>query len=189
MTDSNSVANAALQLIGDNMPPVQGFAPTFDNSTAGIALQKLYSFCVNTVARQFGWDFARNVVALALSGNVAPMGWGFEYVYPSSGVEVWQLTPPFPLTDPNNPLPVHWDVGNAIVAGTQTKVIWADQATASAVYNNAPSESTWDPLFREAVERLLASEVSMALFGRPDSAEAYLNSGAAMEQIGESRVD
>ena len=32
---SNDVANQALALIGDNLPPVQGFAPTFDSSAAG----------------------------------------------------------------------------------------------------------------------------------------------------------
>jgi hypothetical protein len=186
-TTSNSVANQALQMIGDNIPAVVGNAPGFDSSTAGQALAQLYSPVVNTIARQFGWDFARTNVALSLSGNPAPVGWGFEYLYPGNGVEVWQLMPAV-IADPNNPLPQNWTVGNIVVSGTQTKVIWSNLQGALAIYNNAPQESTWDAEFQEAVVRLLASELSMALFGRPDSAQEYLNSGAAFEQIGESRL-
>lgn len=186
---SNSVANSAIQLIGDNQPPVVGNAPTFDDSPAGVALQKLYTPCVRTVARQWGFDFARNVAALALTGNVAPMGFLFEYAYPANGVEVWQVMPTPPLADVNNPLPINWDVGNTLVASVQTKVIWTNQANALAVYNNAPSEAAWDPLFREAVVRLLASELAMAIAGRPDTAQELMQSGIAFETVAESRPD
>lgn len=188
-TTSNTVANQALQLVGDNIPSVAGQSPTFDNSTAGRALQFLYPNVVRTVGREFGWDFARNLFALVLTGNVAPMGFAFEYVYPPMSVEVWQVQPAATAIDPNNPLPVNWDVGNTLVNGVQTKVIWTSQAAAVAALNNNPSEATWDPGFQEAVVRLLASELSMALFGRPDSAESYLQSGAAFESIGEARPD
>jgi hypothetical protein len=186
---SNDVANQALQDLGGNMPQVQGQAPTFDSSTAGKALQRLYTPTVQTVARQFGWDFARCVVALVLTGNVAPLGYAFEYTYPSNGVEVWQLMPPAAaIADPNNPLPINWTVGNTLVAAVQTKVIWSNLANALGVYNNAPTEAVWDPLFREAVVRLLTSVLAMAIAGKPDVAEAYLQSGAAFEGIGETRA-
>lgn len=184
---SNSVANSAIQLIGDNQPAVTGYAPTFDSSPAGKALAQLYAPCVATVARQHGWDFARNTVALVLSGNTAPMPWTYEYLYPTNGVEVWELMPA--TIDPNNPLPLNWNVANALVSAVQTKVIQTDTASAVAVYNNSPSESTWDALFREAVVRLLASELAMALAGRPDSAQSLLESGSAFESIGEARDD
>lgn len=185
---SNDVANQAIQLTGDNQPPVSGNSPTFDNSTAGVALQRLYAPCVATVARQFGWDLARSTVALALTGNIAPVGYAFEYGYPSNGIEVWQLLPSV-VVDANNPLPITWNVGNAVVTGTQEKVIWTNLASAMATYNNNPSEATWDSLFREAVVRLLASELAMAIAGRPDTAQSYLDSGAAMESIAEGRPD
>jgi hypothetical protein len=186
---SNDVANQAIQDIGNNMPQVNGQAPTFDNSPAGVALQRFYAPTVATVGRQFGWDFARNTATLSLSGNPAPAGWLYEYLYPSNGIEVWQLMPTPPFADANNPLPVNWNVGNTLVASVQTKVIWSNLANAQVTYNNNPSESTWDPLFREAVVRLLASVLGMAIAGRPDSAAAYLESGAAFENIGEGRPD
>lgn len=188
-TSSNSVANEALQLIGDNQPAVQGTNPTWDSSPAGQALVYLYTPVVQAVGRQWGWDLARNIVTLTLTGNAAPMGYALEYTYPPNGIEVWQLMPTPPFADVNNPLPINWNVGNALVGGTQTKVIWTNQAAAQAVYNNNPQESTWDPLFHQAVVRMLASALAMALEGRPDTAQAMLESGAAFEQLGETRPD
>lgn len=188
MTDSNTIANQALQLMGGNQPKVSGFAPNFDGSTNGIALQNLYVPAVATVARQFAWDFARSTVALVLSGNVAPFPWSIEYLYPAGVVEMWQLMPSS-LADPNNPLPVSWDTANTLVSGVQTKVIQTDVANALAVVNNMPNESLWDALFQEAVVRLLASELSTATGGRPDSAGFFLQSGGAFESLGQERTD
>lgn len=186
MTTSTDIANQALQFMGGNQPPVTGVAPTFDNSASGIALQKLYTPCVQTVARQFQFDFARNTAALTLSGNPAPFPWAFEYIYPTNGVQVWQVMP-MALSDLNNPLPINWDVANSIVAGVQRRVIHTNLAAAQVVYNNAPGENAWDSLFREAVVRLLASELAMALAGKPDAAQQYLESGGAFESAAEGR--
>lgn len=185
---STDIVNQAIQLFGNSQPAVTGVSPNFDDSPAGKAAAKLYAPCVATVGREFGWDFARNIVALTASGNAAPFPWSREYLYPSNGVQVWQLTPAA-LTDANNPLPVNWAIGNTVVATVQTKVIWCDLAAARAIYNNNPNENTWDPLFREAVVRLLASELSMALAGRPETSQSMLESGAAFEGLGERRRD
>ncbi len=185
---SNDIANQAIQLCGDNQPAVSGFAPGFDNSTAGLALQRLYAPCVATVGRQFAWDMARQTVALTLSGNTPPPFWSFEYLYPPNGIEVWQLHPNN-LGDVNNPLPYNWNVANAVVAGQQQRVIWSNLANAYCTYNNNPNENTWDSLFREAVVRLLASELAMAIAGKPDAAASYLESGGAFENIGQTRED
>ena len=187
--DSNDIANEALQLVGDNAPQVTGQNPTWDNSPAGLALQRLYGPVVATAQRQWGWDASRSTVALSATGNTPPDGyWTREYLYPANGIQVWQLLDPS-NTDPNNPLPVNWSVGNNEVASVQKKVIWTNVASALCTYNNNPTESTWDALFREAVVRLLASELAMALFGRPDTEASLLQSGAAFENIGEMRPD
>ena len=188
MTTSNDIANQAIQLIGDNQPFVQGQAPAFDNSAAGKALQKLYQPAVATVARQWNWDLGRASIGLTLTGNTPPLDYAYEYQYPSNGIEVWQLVPPT-QSDPNNPLPQNWSVGNAVVNNNQIKVIWSNLQNAQATYNNNPNENTWDPLFRESVVRLLASELSVALLGRPDTAQLNLESAAQFESIGEGRPD
>lgn len=185
---SNDVANEAIQYLGDNQSPVTGFAPTFDNSPAGVALQYVYEGVVQFVARQFGWDFGRAIVALTLSGNVAPVGWTYEYLYPSNGVELWQLLPPT-LVDPNNPLPVNWSVGNTEVNAVQTKVIWTNLLNAVATYHNNPTEATWDPGFHQAVVRLLSSVLASAIGGKPDLTQLLLESSAAVETQAEMRPD
>jgi hypothetical protein len=182
---SNIVANQAIQLIGDKQPPITGNAPNFDSSKAGVACAALYPWVVRTVARQFGWDFTRTTAALAPSGNAAPFPWAFEYLYPPAAAQVWQLAPPA-LADPNNPLPVNWAVANTMVGPNQAKVIQCNLAGALAIFDNVPAESTWDPGFQEEVVRLLASELAMALAGKPDTAQGLLESasqiGGAMQE-------
>lgn len=182
---SQDIANQAIQYIGNNQPFITGQAPTFDDSTTGKILQKIYAPCVAAVQRQWGWDASRNTVALTLSGNPAPFPWALQYLYPTNGIQVWQLLSA--AADKLNPLPANWSVANDIVAAIQVKVINTDLAAALAVYNNNPNENTWDALFREAVARLLASELAMASAGRPDAAQAMLESGAALENIAEKR--
>lgn len=195
MTTAVDIVNQAINLIGDDQPPVTGVYPTFDSSTAGKAAAQLYGLCVRSVGRQFGWDFARNQVTLTLTPNAAPLGYSFEYAYPMFGgqvaVQIWQLLPDVtaPNFDLNNPIPVNWTVGNAVVNGTQSKVIWSSVANARAVCNNNPNENTWDPLFQQAMVRLLASAMAMAIAGKPDVAESMLNSGSAFESLGETRQD
>ncbi len=185
-TTSNTIANEALQLVGDNdQKPVTGEAPTFDNSTAGVALQLLYAPAVAAVARQYEWDFARKVITLVLSGNAAPFPWAFEYSYPPNGIQVWTLMDV--ASDPLYPLPTSFDVGNTLVATQQVKVIHTDLANARAVFNNNPLPDVWDPLFHQAVVRLLASALAMALAGKPDVAQSYLETGGAFETLGEGR--
>ena len=184
---SNTIANQAIQLIGDNQPAVVGQAPTFDQSAAGQALQVWYAPCVATVARQFGWDFARNTVALTPTGNAPPFPWAYEYSYPGT-IELWQLLPPT-LADPNNPTPVNWNVGNNVVSGAATRVVWTNLQGALGVYNSNPPESAWDALFRETVVRLLGSVLAAAVEGKPETAQALLQSSGAFESIGEGRPD
>jgi hypothetical protein len=172
------IVNQALQLVGDNQPPVTGAAPAFDSSPAGVAASKLYAPCVATVQRQFEWDASRNMVALVATGNAAPFPWSFEYGYPTNGIQVWQIMPAT-APDINDPISVRWSVGNTLVLAAQTKVIWTNLAAAVAVYNNNPNENTWDSGFREAVVRLLASELAMAVAGKPDLAQVMLESGGS----------
>lgn len=183
-----TIVNEALQLIGDNMPEVTGAYPSFDNSPAGQAASLLYGPTVATVARQFAYDFSRNTKPLVLSGNTPPPPYSLEYLYPQDALEIWQLMPPT-MADPNNPLPQTWSVANAIVGAAQAKVIQTNLVGAIAVYNNNPLPSTWDPIFLEAVVRLLASKFALAVAGKPDLADSMLQSAAGFQKVSETRPD
>ena len=180
---STTIANQALNLVGNNMPAVTGVAPTFDSSTAGKALASIYVSTVQAVQRQHGWDASRRTIALVASPNAAPFpfGFAFEYIYPPNGIEVWEVQPLVPA-DLNDPLPTNTDVGNTLVNGVQTKVIWCSVPAAYATYNNSPSEATWDSLFTEAVVRMLASKLAIVLVSKPETATFMGQTG---QQAGE----
>jgi hypothetical protein len=191
MTTSADIVNRAIQLIGgfNNNGPVTGNPPLFDESSYGIAAGVLYNDVVQTVAREWGYDFSRNTAVLALTGNTPPdPSYQYEYAYPTNGIQVRQLVPPA-LADLNNPLPLCWTVGNNLVGspGVPTKVIWATLASAKATFTNQPLESLWDPLFTEAVVRLLASGLAMAVEARPDTSNAALETSQSFNEIGQTR--
>lgn len=184
-TIATDIVNQALFLMGDREPAVTGNAPNFDNSVQGVAAKWLYAPCVAAVARTYEWDFARKVVNLSLSGNPAQLGFTFEYLYPTNGIEVWNVVDPD--FDPMNPLPTNWTVNNALVSSVQTKVIWTDIADAIAVYNNNPTPDLWDAGFREAVVRRLAGEFARALAGRNETGESLEQSGMLAAQVAQMR--
>lgn len=188
MVQPVDIVNEALNLIGNNAPAVTGAPPNFDTSANGKAAANLYAPCVATVARMNGWDFARRSVALTPSGNTAPfpMGFSFEYLYPPGGVEIWQVQNPA-LTDANNPLPVNYEVGNTDIAAVPTKVIWCDFDNAIGLYNNNPGPDLWDPGFRQAVVRLLASALDLATAGKPEAAQLMLENYGKFEAAAEMR--
>lgn len=171
---STDVLNRAINLIGSDQPPVTGAYPNFDSSVAGRAGNALYQGAVQTAARQFGYDFSRTIAALVATGNPAPTGWAYEYSYPTNGIQVRQLIPQA-LPDPNDPGPINWAVGNRTVGGAPTKVIWTDEPNAQVEFTNMPPEGLWDALFAETVVRLLASELAMAIAGKPDTSQTDLD--------------
>jgi hypothetical protein len=184
---STDIVNQAINMMGGNTQPITGVSPNFDSSAAGQAAASLYIPCVKTVARQFSWDFSHyGPTALIPTGNPASILWAYEYYYPADCVQVRQVMPNA-LTDIFNPLPILWEISNNVMAGLTIKTIQTNFANAQVTYSNYPPENTWDSLFREAVVRLLSSELAVALAGRPDTARDNLSSGAEFIQIGESR--
>lgn len=183
--DSNSIANQAIQLIGDNQPPVVGNAPNFDSSPAGVALKQIYAPSVAFIQKQFGWDASRRLIKLTASGNSAPFPYNyeFEYLYVPFALEIWQVQA-LALADPNDPLPTNWTIGNTLVSGVQTKVIWTDVADAYAGLNNNPTEAVWDPILTEAVVRYLASKLAEAIAGKPETEQVQAAATGAAIEVG-----
>jgi hypothetical protein len=192
MVLSVDIANRAIQLIGDNQPPITGTGnyptPTFDTSAAGLVCAQVYVGVVNTVGRQFGWDFSRNTAALVAgnTGAAVPVPWKFEFLYPTNGIQVRQLVPTI-IADPNNPLPIRWAVANDLIAGIVTKVILTNLAAGFAVFSNQPNENLWDAGFTEEVIRLLANYIAMGIAGRPDTSQAALESMKEFGALAETR--
>jgi hypothetical protein len=190
MSDAD-IVNQALYLMGDKSTVVTGTPGAFLSASnpVAVAANYLYSPCVAAVARLFEWDFARNMITLTLSGNTGPYvgGYPYEYLYPTNGIELWQIIPGAAAITANRPLPTNWVVGNTLVSSVQKKVIWSNTINARLLYNNNPTPDVWDAGFREAVARRLASEFAVALAGRPETAQSLLESGTLAAQVARLR--
>lgn len=184
-TTDSDIVNRAIALAGIVSPPVTGTSPTFDSSKAGVAASYLYPAVVQTVARQYGYDFSRNVAALTTTGNSPPLGWTYEYNYPTNGIEVRQVIPAS-VADANNPTPVRWTVGNATVSASLKRVIWSNTVTASAYFTNQPTPDQWDAGFTEAVVRLLGSEMAQALAGKPETSKMLFDTEQVFQQAAQT---
>jgi len=189
MPTDAEVVNQALMLVGNNAPPVTGVSPTFDTSTFGRAAATLYPAAVAAVQRWWGWDAARRIVTLSATGNTPPSGlFTQEYLYPTNGIQVWQLIPGT-ISDAYNPAPVNWSVGNNTVSAQQKKVIWTNLASARAFYNNNPGPDVWDADFEQAVVFYLASQFAMGTAGKPSAAKEFMQAAMTLSKVAEERVD
>lgn len=181
-TGPADIANRAIVLMSgfnSNVPLTGTPSTNFDETPLGIAAAQAYGGVVQTAGKMYGWDFSRNLAILTFSGGTPPTWWQFEYLYPTSGIEIREVSPPV-IADQNNPAPNRYTIATSTIAGIQHKVIWCNIADAVATISGQPNESTWDAGFTETVIRLLASELSMGAAGRPETGQLeYERSGAA----------
>jgi hypothetical protein len=182
---ATSIVNQALQQIAAQAS-VTGVNPTFDGSAAGNAAGILYTPTVNLLLRQTDYEFSRNDVALALSGVTAPYPWTYGYLYPADCLKIRMVKPA--SWNQNDPQPVRWTELEQSVSGTITRVIGCSVANAVLTYTTSNvSESEWDSIFQETFVRTLASELAMALGGRPDFSEKMLGIAGGLVGIGSGK--
>lgn len=188
-TSPADIANRAAVLMGgfNSNTPMTGIPPNFDGTPTGIVAGAAYGGVVQTVGKQFGWDFARQQATLAASGGAPPWWYDFEYLYPTNGIEIRQVVSATAPADPNDPRPIRWTVGTTIIAGVNKKVIWTNLANALGVISGQPSEGTWDSLFTEEVIRLLASELAMGAAGRPETSQIEYERSGQIATVGRAR--
>jgi hypothetical protein len=178
---SNDVANRALAQIGNQLS-VSGQWPSFTGSgSAAGACNTLYQSVWWMLLREQDYEFARAVAALTVTGQTPIAPWNFAYLYPSDCLKVRQVTPE--SQSANDPQPVYWTVETQVLSGVPTRTIQCSEQNAQLVYTtSAVTESEWDSSFTEVVVRTLASELAIALGGRPDLSRAKLGeAGSIME--------
>lgn len=170
MTTAADLVNRALLEIGAQAQ-VTGVNPTFDATPYGNAAGILYSPAVNFLLRQQDWEFALVKAPLVLVGNSYPFA--FSYVYPVDCQRIRQI---YPTTwDLDDPQPITWSFDAQVLSGVETRLILTDVENAIIAYTtNELIEDQFDPVFQEALVRLLASEDAMGLAGRPDFAAKML---------------
>jgi hypothetical protein len=186
-TQASIVNRAAAEIAAE--ATVTGEWPNFSGGgNVSTYANILYPGVVSLVAREQDYECLKFVASLVPSGLVPLPPWQFEYLYPADCVRIRQITPP--TWNANDPQPVEWSVEEHPNAGTLQKVIGCNIANAMAVYTTAVtnvSEAQWDALLQEAVVRTLASELAMAIAGRPDFSRVTLEQAGQLVAGGAGR--
>lgn len=183
-TTSTSICNRAIaQAVGQYT--LTGFPPDFDNSTAANACNLLYAPCWQMLLRDQDTEFSRLTAALTAGGTPSNQ-WSNAYLYPLDCLKIRTVQPATWIS--YDPQPVRWSEQNQIIATVATRVILCNVQNAKLVYTTSNiTEAVWDFSFQEAVVRLLASELSLAIAGRPDLSRVLLGQAGNILQSGEAK--
>jgi hypothetical protein len=185
MPTQAQIVNQALAEIAAQYT-VSGTNPSFDGSAAGNAAGLLYTPAVQTLLRAQDYEFSRQEVTLVASGNTPPYPWTSEFLYPSACLRLRQVQPT--TWTINDPQPVRWNVGNALVSAADTRVIWTTLSSAVAIITSSNVlEPEWDAVFTESFVRFLGSLMAPALAGRIDLSRKMLGDVSTFSQIGQDR--
>ncbi len=180
-----SIVNQSLAQISAQYT-VTGTLPDFDGSAAGIAAGTLYAPTLALLLRQQDYECARNDVVLTAAGIAAPYPWSNVYLYPLDCLKIRSVKPA--TWNANDPQAVRWTEMEATISSVQTRVIACNIAGAVLTYTTSNiTENELDGILQETFVRTLASELAMALAGRPDFSEKILQVAGGLVGIGAGR--
>lgn len=185
-TTAASIVNQSLQQIGAQAQYVSGAIGTWSVTTAGQAAATLYQPTVNLLLREMDPEFARTVATLAASAATPAFPFTNAYTYPTDCQRIRQVWPSTYNT--LDPQPSLWSEQDAIVAAVHTRVIFTSFGSAMLTYTTSNvTEDEFDPIYQEVLVRLLASELVIAIGGRPDLSKEKLGESGEIARSGMDR--
>jgi len=127
-------------------------------SSEALACRTVYNTSLKSTLEAIDWTFARQCVVLADLGT-PPVGWSYQYSYPSNCLKARRLVLPSRLLKPEK-----FEV--ALKADGSSKVINTDIAEAVLRYTmNVTNEALFPETFAEALSWKLAYWISITLTG------------------------
>lgn len=173
------VVNLALGRIGYK----RRIGNLYDGSAAATAALNIYAQTRDAVLRESDWGFAERIATATTTAHAAPIGWAYEYAYPSDCLRLKAVIPSGYGTGNNqNPLPTLFRVGNDNALSPAEKVIWSNTASATLVYTAQVTDmTTWEPLFVEALAAALGRRLAPVL------ANLETTKAAAEDEMGEAK--
>jgi hypothetical protein len=139
------------------LEPVSSFA---DKTPQGIWLSENYETIVNARLSGFAWNFASEMEQAAqLDDEAHYMAWANVYARPVQALSISAV-----LTDYGRPLKWKLLTDRMEIQNVGEEVIWIQ-------YQTRVEESSWHPLFTEAMVKELASGLSRSV--KRDSKSAY----------------
>lgn len=135
----------------------------YEGSVAAKVALDLYAQTRDAVLQATDYDFAQKIAAGVVSVTAAPFPWSNAYAYPNDCLRLRMLFDGEYTTDPNNPLPLNWTIGNV----TSGKQVWCNVANATFVYTLQLTDLTlWqNPLAIEAFAVELGKRMAPGLTG------------------------
>lgn len=172
MTSSIDIAKQALAIAG-----TRSTINAIDDSTQeGRYIGLLYGPMRDFMLREGDYDWALQGAVPTLSGSGIGPIWPLSYSYPNVALRIRSLVPT--VYDPLDPMPMEWNVATV----GAVRYILTKEAAQTVIFTYAPPEDSWDPLFREAFVRFLASGLVFALENRLEASDKLI--GAAMDFAG-----
>lgn len=154
-----------------------------EQSKAGDLYRLWYATCVEMVLRDFPWNFASSVVALALVEGDPPPGWGYKYAYPLDCHAARQLSDASGVRNLAANVLTEWDchgltlsrpdvpfqvMSEAATSTTRRRIIVTDLPQAYLFYTAKVTDpNQFDPGFYDALSWRIAMEIAPALLGAP----------------------
>lgn len=165
MASKTEIWNLGLNHIGQSFIE----SPT-EGSVQSIALDKVWSFVLQEVLRNYRWGFSTVRGALALVANYTPLEFTYAYAYPSKALKIWKVTYDGAGEDtPGEKYKKLYDPAN------NQLVLVTNLADAYVEYAYDVTDTTkFDPSFVVALAHRLAAEVAFPLNGDKDMAKEQI---------------
>lgn len=159
--DISEICSLALMRIGSKT----GIADvTTEQSKEGKLCRIIYPLAVDTVLREFPWNFATRRVSLAQVSGATCTNWEYVYAYPTDCLRIDSIVVEGSRM-PTIGYKVQYEVG---FDGTQ-KVIFCDSDSVEIIYRSRVEDfQVWDPCAVSALAWYIASELAMPLASKPD---------------------
>lgn len=167
------LVNAAIVRLGGK----RRIGSLFDGTEESRAFLDIYGQTRDALLRMGDWEFAIAYAAGVLIGGAA-FPWLYQYAYPSDALKIRSVfNQAAYAADKNNPVPVDWRPGNAVISGTPTEVVLTNTPSATLCYmRQVTNPAVWEANFAEAVIAGLAkragSDPNMRKMIEADEAEA-----------------
>ncbi len=174
------IINAGLRSAGYPRP----IAEIFEGSRASRVAIEVYATARDGLLQSQDWDFAfREAPLTPTAGGTKILGFTQEYNFPADALRICYVHGVIP-TPNNDPQPVRFKTGNDGTLAPPAKVIFTNQAAATAGYiAQIIDPTTWNAAFTQAFINVLAKIFAFAL--RDDINLARTRSGLAEQAVSE----
>lgn len=134
---------------------------------------KIYDRHRESILSMANWGFAKTFKTLAQTAGTPPVGWEYEYQYPSDCLRVIEIAKTAP-TDPKIPFTSGHTYDSS--TGQQKRVIWTNHPSAQLVFiRDVTNEGLFTPMFVQTLEHRMGVDLAKVMAKKTDVAKEQMN--------------